>query len=282
MVTLPRALDHPGLRLTEAELLALRPPAHTARLRPASRRPGALPARISGQGIDLREIRAFADGDDPRRIDPAASARTGHLHVRSFHEDRDDSTLLIADFRRPMLWGTGTALRSVRAARHLAMLGWRAIDRGGSVGLLVAGDAAPASLAASAGQAQMRQLARLLTHSHDLALIRQTDHGPASLAPVLALALRQSSAGGRVHLATGPEALAGIEPALGQLARSRRVEIHLILDPAETQPPRPALAVTDGAASRFGRIAALDPQPLLAHLRKLGATPHLVWPDDAG
>lgn len=282
MVVLPRALNQPGLRLTEAELLALRPPPHTARTRPTSRRPGVLPARTGGQGIDLREIRAFAEGDDPRRIDPAASARTGHLHVRSFHDEREDNTLLIADFRRPMLWGTGAALRSVRAARHLAMLGWRAIDRGGSVGLLIAGDAAPARLAAGAGQARMRHLARLLAHHHDLALLQEAGQDTAPLAPVLALALRHSGAGGRVHLATGPEGLARIAPALGQLARSRRLEVHLVLDPSETRPPRPSLAVSDGSASRVGWIVGYDAQPLLADLRKLGATPHLVLPDDAG
>ncbi|WP_209021357.1 DUF58 domain-containing protein [Paracoccus ravus] len=281
MVDLPRALDHPGLRLTPAELLALRPPIHTARQRPSSRRPGALPSRISGQGIDLREIRAFAEGDDPRRIDAAASARTGHLHVRSFHDDREDSTLLIADFRRPMLWGTGTALRSVRAARHLAVLGWRAVDRDGSVGLLVAGDAAPARLAGGTGQTQMREIARLLADHHDLALMQQDDQRPAPLAPILALALRHSAAGGRVHIATGPEGLAGIGPSLGQLARGRRVEVHLVLDPCETQPPRATLSVSDGSASRVGRIRALDQQPLFEDLRKLGVAPHLVLPDDA-
>ncbi|WJS87084.1 DUF58 domain-containing protein [Paracoccus sp. TOH] len=277
------ALDRTGLRLTAAELMALRPPARTARPRPASRRPGAIPARIAGQGMDLREIRAFADGDDPRRIDPAATARTGHLHVRSFHEDRDDSTLLIADFRRPMLWGTGAALRSVRAARHLAVLGWRAVARGGSLGLLVAGDEAPASLAPATGSAQMQAVAGLLARCHDAALLRTAaGHDPTPLAPVLARALRLVPAGGRVHLATGPDGLLGTEAALTRLAQGRRVEIHLLLDPLETAPPRPALAVSDGAASRFGRLAPFDPQPLLAHLRQLGASPHLVPPDDAG
>jgi len=286
----PAALDRPGLRLTVAELMALRPPARSARQRPASRRPGAIAARVAGQGMDLREIRAFADGDDPRRIDPAASARTGHLHVRSFHEDRDDSTLLIADFRDPMLWGTGTALRSVRTARRLALLGWRAVGRGGSVGVLVAGAGAPASLAPAAGAEQMRAVAGLLVQSHEAALLSRAGRrggaaaalAPTTLAPVLGQALRLLPPGGRVHLATAPEGLEGAEAALSRLARGRRIEIHLLLDPVEIAPPRHPVAVSDGAAGRHGRLSAYDPQPLLAHLRKLGATSHLVASDDPG
>lgn len=119
---LPPALDAPGLRLSVAELMALRPPPRSPRQRPASRRPGAIPARIAGQGMDLREIRAFAEGDDLRRIDPSATARTGQVHVRSFHEDRDDSTLLIADFRRRCFGAR--VRRCARSGRGGCLRGW--------------------------------------------------------------------------------------------------------------------------------------------------------------
>ena len=274
------ALDRPGLRLTVAELMALRPPARSQRQRPASRRPGAIAARVAGQGMDLREIRAFAEGDDLRRIDPAATARTGQLHVRSFHEDRDDSTLLIADFRRAMLWGTGRALRSVRLARHLAMLGWRAVGRGGSVGVLVAGDDGPLALNPASGLAQMQAVAAALARGHDAALLRRGGAG-ASLLPALAQALRLVPPGGRVHLATGPEGLEGCDAGLMRLAQGRRVEVHLVLDPAEVAPPEAPLVVSDGAHSRLGRLAAHDAQPLLRQLRALGTHPDLILPDPA-
>ncbi|GEK69692.1 DUF58 domain-containing protein [Paracoccus denitrificans] len=276
------ALDHPGLRLTAAELIALRPPPRAGRHRPASRRPGAVPARVAGQGMDLREIRAFAEGDDLRRIDPGATARTGQLHVRSFHEDRDDTTLLIADFRHAMLWGTGSALRSVRAARWLARIGWQAVARGASVALMAVGDGVPALLGAGTGAAQMQALASLMARAHDAAL----DLCPhrADLAPALAQARRMVPPGGQVHLATGPDGLAGAgaDAALSRLARGRRMRVHLILDPAETVPPDTALSVSNGHATRHGRLSSLDPLPLIAHLRGLGAEAETVMPDDTG
>lgn len=119
------------LTLSVGELAALRGQAARSRHRPATRRAGALASKSPGSGTDLREVRAFADGDDYRRIDSAATARTGKLHVRSYHEDRDDATLLLIDLRRLMYWGT-QELRSKRGARLLAGLGWQAIERGGS------------------------------------------------------------------------------------------------------------------------------------------------------
>lgn len=278
---IPAALNHPGLRLTAAELIALRPPTHSGRHRPASRRPGAIAARVAGQGMDLREIRAFTEGDDLRRIDPGATARTGHLHVRSFHEDRDDTVLLIADFRRLMLWGTGTALRSVRIARWLAQIGWQAVGRGASVAGLTLGDDAPAALAAGTGAQQMQAWAGQVALAHDTALM----HGPgtlAGLAPALAQARRMVPPGGQVHLATGPDGLEGADAALSELAKGRRVRVHLMLDPAEVTPPRVPLTATDGHVTRHGNLSAYDPLPLMAHLRGLGADPALVLPDDAG
>lgn len=274
------ALAHPGLRLTAAELIALRPPGGADRHRPASRRPGAIPARVAGQGMDLREIRAFADGDDMRRIDPGATARTGQLHVRSFHEDRDDVTLLIADFRHAMLWGTGAALRSVRGARWLARIGWQAVARGASIALMAVGDDGPILLNAGTGAAQMQALATLMAQAHDAALNRRAHR--TDLAPALAQALRMVPPGGQVHLATGPDGLAGTDAALSQLARRRQMRIHLILDPAETAPPTAALSVSDGHATRHGRLSVFDPVPLTAHLHGLGVETETVMPDDTG
>lgn len=273
------ALDHSGLRLTEAELLARRPDPVTQRHRPTSRRPGAVPAAPPGQGMDLREIRAFAEGDDLRRIDAAATARTGQLHVRSFHEDRDDTTLLIADFRAPMLWGTGGALRSVRAARWLALLGWRAEMRGGSVGVMVLTGQGATVVSAGTGQRQMQQIAAHLAHAHDAALTRPGD-GAAHAG--LVQALRLVPAGGRVHVATGPDALPGAEGALARLARGRDVTLHMILDPIETAPPALPLSVHDGAQSRHGRLRVHDPLPRIASLRALGVKAETVDPDDTG
>lgn len=276
MVALPAGLpDAPGIRLTAAELLALRDGATSrGKHRPLTRRAGAVPARMPGAGMDLREIRAYVAGDDPRRLDPAATARTGQPHIRSLHEDRDDTILLLADFRAPMLWGTGTALRSVRAARHLAQAGWTVAGRGGSVAALMAG-ARLAELRGSGGDGQMAAVCHAFARQHDQAL---SSPGHAPLSEALARAMRLSPSGGRVLVATCLDGLAGAEPALAELARRRSVTLALMLDDAEMQPPSGPLAVSDGQHSRIARLAVPDISADLTRLRALGATVTEVAP----
>ena len=266
----------PGLRLRAADLLALRAEAVAALgHRPATRRPGAVPARRPGAGLDLREIRAYVPGDDTRRMDPAATARTGQPHVRAFHEDRDDTTLLIADFRTSMLWGTGDSLRSVRGARHLARLGWQAVARGGTVAALAVTGAGMAEIRAGGGDRQMAEIAAMFAAEHDIALTRAgpaADGSPAGLGAALARAARLAPPGGRVILATAPGAIGDhADAALARLARRRRVTVALMTDPLERSTPGFALPVSDGHTTRHQRLVPPDLAAGLARLRALGA-----------
>lgn len=275
------ALDHPGIRLTAEELLALRPrPNETDRHRPATRRPGAVPARLPGSGMDLREIRAYSEGDDTRRIDPAATARTGRPHVRSFHEDRDDTTLLIADFRPAMLWGTSSSLRSVRAARLVARHGWEAIEQGASVAVLTVTYSGISSLPARSGARHITAIVEMLAHEHDKAL-DQCDGG-GTLRHALEQALKLAPAGSQVWLASS---LGGIgaedETALRRLARRRRVTLLCPLDPAETDPPSRTLPLRCGGAARFGRLRPIETAWLSDRMRSLNVLLEVVA-DDAG
>ncbi|WP_346898156.1 DUF58 domain-containing protein [uncultured Roseibium sp.] len=274
------ALDHPGIRLTAEELLALRDTrAPRNGHRPATRRPGAVPARLPGAGMDLREIRAFAEGDDTRRIDPAATARTGLPHVRSFHEDRDDTTLLIADFRPAMLWGTGPALRSVRAARCLARHGWEAVARGASVAGMTITSSGISVLPGRTGAQQLSAVAQMFAHEHDRAL-EQSDSSPTSLATALVCAVRLAPAGAQVWLATDTQGVAPEdEPALGRLARRRRVMLLCPLDPIEVSPPSRALSVRSGTSGRMARLRPFDPTLLSARMRTLNVTLEAVCDD---
>lgn len=125
-----------GAVLQAAELVALRGLAGVAPRMPEGLGglPGTFRARQKGQGQDVADIRGYVPGDDARAVDRNVTARTGHLHVRTHHADRDRTVLLVADFRPSMLWGVRRAFRSVAAAEALVLLGWRAVEAGGRVG----------------------------------------------------------------------------------------------------------------------------------------------------
>ncbi|PIL21498.1 hypothetical protein P775_03965, partial [Puniceibacterium antarcticum] len=136
------ALDVPGIALRAEALIAMR--AGTgAQEGPLSALPGGFVTKRRGHGQEVADVRAYVAGDDIRHLDRGATARTGALHVRQFQEERDRVTLLVADFRPCMLWGTRRAFRSVAAAEALAMIGWRGVAEGGRVGLFALGAGDP-------------------------------------------------------------------------------------------------------------------------------------------
>lgn len=127
-----------GVTVDAEDLIALR--AHLAlgakQSTTASALPGGFAIARRGNGQVIADSRLYINGDDMRHIDRGATARTGDLHVRTFHEERDKVTFLVADFRPSMLWGMRNALRSVTAAHALAWLGWQVVEAGGRVGAL--------------------------------------------------------------------------------------------------------------------------------------------------
>ncbi|TPE50232.1 DUF58 domain-containing protein [Amaricoccus solimangrovi] len=232
-----------------------------------ARRPGTTATRPRGQGHEIREIRPFAEGDDPRHLDAAATARTGSPQVRGFHEDRDRALMLIADFRRPMLWGT-RRLRSVALAEALALAGWRAVLDGGAVGVAVITDDGVLSERPTARARGMAKVAGCLARGHALALTL-TGHPVRPLAPDLVRAGRLAPRGARVLLGSaldlpGP----GLPAALDGIRRRGPLRVLLPLDPFEAAPPGgelPYLAGRGAALGAFGRL----PAARAAELRRL-------------
>jgi len=270
------SLDLPGIRLSAPELLALRdqvlrPSPH----RPASRRPGALPAKPPGSGMDLREIRAFAEGDDARRIDPAATARTGTPHIRSFHEDRDDTVLLIADFRPAMLWGTGARLRSVNGARALARRAWQAYARGASLAAISVNASGVAMIPLGSGVPQMSRISHMFAGRHDQALESRGES--PSLSETLIRAMRLVPPGSEVLIATNAEGIAPEDESdLARLARRRQVRILLPQDPLDAAPPAHALPVHTGGLSRLATLHPFDLAGLALRMRALNVAVEVV------
>lgn len=220
-------------------------------------RPGIAPTRARGQGHEIREIRPFTDGDDPRHLDAAATARSGSLQVRSFHEDRERTVLLVADFRRPMLWGTRARLRSVAAAEALAFAGWQAVLGAGAAGVVALTDAGLLAERPRPRDAGMARVAGLLARAHALAL--ETRAPVRDLAPDLVRAARFAPRGAGIVLATGlDQPGAGLDAALAGLARRGPLRLVLTEDAFETAPPAAALpyVTADGRVSR-ARFGAL-------------------------
>lgn len=111
----------------------------------AGRLPGDQPTRgTAGDGTELAQLQQYAPGDDVRRLDPAASARTGEPHVRRMVPERAIATWVVVDVSPSMAFGTTTRLKSDVAEGVADVIARLATRYGGSVSLTIAaGDEAP-------------------------------------------------------------------------------------------------------------------------------------------
>jgi uncharacterized protein (DUF58 family) len=224
--------------------------ARQRRLQRTSARPGPFVTRRRGRGSETDDVRPWAHGDDVRHVDRNVTARTGQPHVRTFRDERERTTLLLADFRPPMLFGTRRAFLSVAAAELLALVGWTVAGDGGRVALLALGGAEPVFVKPTVGERAMIAVVGGLTQAHRAALVaRGAEAGP--LAPQLEAAARLIPAGGTVAIASGFD---DADDAFAAAARQAAVRVDLaagvVSDAFERAPPRGVYPFLDPAGRR--------------------------------
>ena len=95
---------------------------------------------LRGRGIDFDEVRLYQAGDDVRTIDWRVTARTGKMHTKVFHEEKERPVLLVLDLRSTMYFGSRRCFKSVLAANAAALLAWTALDSGDRIGALLVSD----------------------------------------------------------------------------------------------------------------------------------------------
>lgn len=88
-----------------------------------------------GQGMEFAEVRAYEQGDDYRTIDWNVSARMGSPFVKTFHEERELTLLLVVDRSGSEEFGgpVSKAERGVEVAAVLALAAARQNDRVGAL-----------------------------------------------------------------------------------------------------------------------------------------------------
>lgn len=67
---------------------------------------GAMRSRFKGAGLQFREHQIYAPGDDVRFIDWKLSARTGHVYVKTFEEDRNVEISVFIDVTASSFYGS--------------------------------------------------------------------------------------------------------------------------------------------------------------------------------
>ena len=249
--------DDYGIVASVAELVARRGDAArldaTPRGRVRTLHAGAYASAFRGRGMEFDETRAYQPGDDVRAIDWRVTARTGRVHTKLFHEERERPVLMLVDQRPHMRFGTRDAFKSVVAARAAATVAWAARDRGDRVGGLIVGDG-PLRRGLHAPQRSRARLLHFLSALSDATASHEragtgSELPPHPLADALALLARTSRPGTLLWIISDFADLDD-EAArqLSRLARRCQVACVLVHDALEAEmPSSDAYRVSDGA-----------------------------------
>jgi uncharacterized protein (DUF58 family) len=207
--------------------------------------PGERRAAGLGAGTELAQLRPYQVGDDVRRLDAAASARTGVPHVRDHVPERTLTTWILLDVSASMAFGTAARLKSDVAAGVVTVVARLATRRGGRVALLTCGAPVQRLLPPRGGRRALVSLRRILAEG-----VAVDGHAPD--ADELAAGMRRIG-----RLARGPGLVVVISDfrapnswvrALAGVAARHDVVAAEVLDPREGELPA------------AGRLVLADPE----------------------
>jgi uncharacterized protein (DUF58 family) len=97
---------------------------------------GSYHSVFRGRGMEFSGVRGYVRGDDVRTVDWNVTARTGHLHVKKFVEERELTVVVMVDASGSERFGTGTSTKMDLSAEISALLVFSAIRNNDRVGLL--------------------------------------------------------------------------------------------------------------------------------------------------
>jgi uncharacterized protein (DUF58 family) len=123
---------------------------------------GVKPARRRGEGMEFESLRDFVPGDDPRRLDWAASARRGRSVVRLYQHERNHCVVIAVDASRLMAGRIGERTKLDYAVDASLALSYAAISAGDRVGMTVFDAEVRGFIPPRRGRADLGQFVELL------------------------------------------------------------------------------------------------------------------------
>lgn len=219
---------------------------------------GVLHSPFRGRGMEYAESRLYSAGDDARHIDWRVSARSGQLHSKLFHPERDRISAVLYHASPLLRFGTRRCFKSAQAAQLAALFFWLAHAEGDRCVVAACGERRDQLPPLEGRRGVLRALQQLVDWQQPAAAGGQT---VAAALDRLGRLLRPGS-----HLLLTTDAHAIDDDVLRACRRLRRhhdLIVALLTDPIELQMAQPGrYPISDG--SQIGWLELPD-QAAVAH-----------------
>jgi uncharacterized protein (DUF58 family) len=230
---------------------------------------GLRSARGRGGGTDFDQLREYSVDDEFRRMDWAATARTGKAIVRTYRAERNQTVVVLLDNGRVMAGRVAGAPRVEHAMDAVLMLTAVATRLGDRAGLVVFDRRIRAIVAPSHGRDQLVRVSEAMYQLEPE--LAESDYRGAFTETLVRFRRRALLV---VLTELADQAVADtLLPSLPLIARNHLVVIASVQDPDLL---RWAAGTPADAAASFRKAAATaaleDRRRLVARLRGLGAT----------
>lgn len=186
----------------------------------------------AGEGMEPGDARRYEAGDDVRRIDWAATARTTEAHVRPAIADHELTAWVVVDLSASLDFGTADCEKRDLVVAAVAAVGFLTARAGNRVGAVLASGGGTTVVPARLGGDHLRALLHRV-----LVAPRGDGTGAVDLAAVLRDATRLAQRRSLVAIVSDWLAPAGWERPLRALAARHDVLAVEVLDPRELELP---------------------------------------------
>ncbi|WP_062202316.1 DUF58 domain-containing protein [Demequina salsinemoris] len=186
-----------------------------------------------GSGMDVADVRPYADGDEARRIDWAVTARLDETHVRRYDEDREVTAWLVLDRSASMRFGAEGRGKDDALAGIAVALTRLLGSTGDRVSALLYDDQALRVIQPGSGRHQ----SLLLTRELRAAAPAGTPGTPTDLRGMLRVAAATARRRGLVIVVSDLVGQDGWQRELSLLARRHEVALIRVVDPLERELP---------------------------------------------
>lgn len=121
---------------------------------------GSYKSAFRGRGIEFADIREYDEADDFRDIDWVTTSKQQKLYVKTYHETRELTTMILVDLSSSMNFGSGDRTKKEVALEVLTMLCFSALKNNDKIGALFFTDKIESFIYPRKGQGQVWRILR--------------------------------------------------------------------------------------------------------------------------